>query len=223
MNSFDVTALLLSLRLAAVTTVLLLAISTPLAAWIVFGKSRGRALMEAASTLPLLLPPTVLGFYLLVLLGPRTALGRLFATLTGHPAAFSFTGLVIGSIIYSFPFTLQPIVAGFSSVPVSLIEAARLLGASRKRILWELVLPLSKRSLGAAAALCFAHTMGEFGVVLMIGGDIPHETRTLSIAIFDQVQDFDYHGANHTALLLLSISFVALASLYATRKQKLVA
>jgi molybdate transport system permease protein len=213
----DLQALALTLRLAIVTTVVLLIAAIPLAYWIVFTHSRLRALVEAIATLPLLLPPTVMGFYLLVLLGPRTALGRTWVHLTGHPLAFSFAGLVIGSVIYSLPFAVQPLVAGFSAVDTSLIEQARLLGASRTRILRELLLPLSTRSVVTAAVLCFTHTVGEFGVVLMIGGDIPGSTRTLSIAIYDQVQDFSYAAANRTALALLLISAIALVMLYARR------
>jgi molybdate transport system permease protein len=213
----DIQALALTLRLAVVTTVLLLWIAVPLAYWIAFTRSRLRPLVEAVSTLPLLLPPTVLGFYLLVLLGPRTALGRAWIHLTGHPLAFSFSGLVVGSMIYSLPFAVQPLVSGFSGVDAALIEQARLLGASGVRLLREVVLPLSARSALAAAVLCFTHTIGEFGVVLMIGGDIPGATRTLSISIYDQVQDFAYAQANRTALALIAISVAALVVLYSRR------
>jgi molybdate transport system permease protein len=213
----DFQALALTLRLAAATTLVLLALAIPLAFWIVSTRSALRPFVEAVSTLPILLPPTVLGFYLLVLLGPRTGFGRLFARLLGHPLAFSFSGLVIGSVIYSLPFAVQPLVAGFHAVDPALVEQARLLGAGRWRILAEILLPLSLRSLIAAAALCFTHTVGEFGVVLMIGGDIPGATRTLSIAIYDQVQDFRYAEANRTSLLLLGIALIALLLLYARR------
>jgi molybdate transport system permease protein len=213
----DTQALSVTLRLAAVTTAALLLISIPLAYWIVTTRSRLRAPVEALTTLPILLPPTVLGFYLLVLLGSRTALGRAWIHLTGHPLAFTFTGLVVGSVIYSLPFAVQPIVAGFSSIDTALIEQARILGASRRRILTGVLLPLSARSIGAAALLCFTHTVGEFGVVLMVGGDIPGVTRTLSIAIYDQVQDFAYAAANRTALLLVLISVTSLIILYAWR------
>jgi molybdate transport system permease protein len=216
----DWQALLLTLRLAAITTSLLLIAAIPLAFWIVFTRSRTRVLVEAITTLPLLLPPTVLGFYLLVLLGPRTALGRAWIHLTGHPLAFSFAGLVVGSAIYSLPFAVQPIVAGFSAVDTALIEQARLLGAGRWRMLCELLLPLSLRSVITAAVLCFTHTVGEFGVVLMIGGDIPGSTRTLSISIFDQVQDFNYTAANRTALGLVVVSLLALAALYLLRGER---
>ena len=213
----DLQALFVTFRLAAFTTVVLLALAIPLAYWIVFTRSRLRAPVEALTTLPILLPPTVLGFYLLVFLGSRTSLGRIWVHLTGHPLAFTFTGLVIGSVIYSLPFAVQPIVAGFSSVDHALIEQARILGASRSRVLSGVLLPLSARSIAAAALLCFTHTVGEFGVVLMVGGDIPGATRTLSIAIYDQVQDFAYAAANRTALLLVLISVTSLIFLYAWR------
>ena len=217
----DLQALTLTLRLAVATTALLLAIGVPLAAWIVFTRSRLRALVEAVSTLPLLLPPTVLGFYLLVLLGPRTAFGRAWIELTGHPLAFSFSGLVVGSAVYSLPFAVQPLVAGFEGVDTTLLEQARLLGASRLRLLREVLLPLSARSVLTAAVLCFMHTVGEFGVVLMIGGNIPGATRTLSILIYDQVQDFAYAQANRTSLLLVAISLASLVLLYSQRRPAL--
>ena len=216
----DLQALGLTLRLAAVTTIVLLALSVPLAFWIVSTRSRLRPLIEALSTLPILLPPTVLGFYLLVLLGPRTPFGRAAIHLFGHPLSFSFAGLVIGSAIYSLPFAVQPLIAGFHAVDPALVEQARLLGASRLRILRDILLPLSIRSLVAAATLCFTHTVGEFGVVLMIGGDIPGATRTLSIAIYDQVQDFSYAAANRTALLLLGFALAALLLLYTRRSRE---
>ena len=211
-------ALTLTLRLALVTTALLLCLAVPLASWIVFTQSRVRPLVEAFTTLPLLLPPTVLGFYLLVLLGPRTALGRAWIALSGHPLAFSFSGLVAGSFIYSLPFAVQPLVAGFSAIDPALLDQARLLGASRMRLLIRVLLPLSVRSLIAAVVLCFMHTIGEFGVVLMIGGNIPGATRTLSILLYDQVQDFAYAQANRTALLLVVTSLVALVLLYSQRR-----
>jgi molybdate transport system permease protein len=215
----DLQALALTLRLAAVTTAVLLVLGIPIAGWIATTPSRLRPLVEAVTTLPILLPPTVLGFYLLVLLGPRTPFGRAAAHLLGHPLAFSFAGLVIGSVIYSLPFAVQPLTAGFHAVDPALLEQAQLLGANRFRVLREILLPLSKRSVLAAAALCFTHTIGEFGVVLMIGGDIPGATRTLSIAIYDQVQDFSWAAANRTSLLLLAFSLVALVLLYSRRNR----
>lgn len=213
----DLQALWLSLRLAATTTVVLLALGIPLAYWLASARTRLRPLVEAVTTLPILLPPTVLGFYLLVLLGPHTAIGRLVTHLIGHPLAFSFSGLVVGSVLYSLPFAVQPLAAGFRSVDTALLEQAQLLGAGRFRTLTSVLLPLSTHSVIAAAALCFTHTVGEFGVVLMIGGDIPGATRTLSIAIYDQVQEFSYAAANRTSLLLIGVAVVALVILYARR------
>ena len=211
----DWQAFALSLRLAAITTVILLAIAVPLAAWLVLGRGRWLAAVEALATLPLVLPPTVLGFFLLVLLGPRTAVGRGIAALLGHPLAFSFEGLVVGSVIYSLPFAVQPLVAGFAAVPEDLKDAARLLGAGPARLIATLLVPLARRSLVAAAVLSFLHTVGEFGVVLMLGGDIPGSTRTLSILLYNQVENFDYAAAERTSAILLSLSVLALAAIYA--------
>lgn len=210
----DLQALLLTLKLASVTTVLLLAVALPLGCWLVFSLARWKHIIEALAGLPLLLPPTVLGFYLLVLMGPRTAFGRAFEAVFGHPLAFSFSGLVIGSMIYSFPFAVQPLTAGFAAVDRGVLDAAALLGANRTAIAWHILFPLARRSILASAVLAFTHTIGEFGVVLMVGGDIPGSTRTLSISIFDQVQEFAYAQANHTALLLLAVSFIALLLIY---------
>ncbi len=212
----DWQAFALSLRLASLTTAILLAIAVPLAAVLVLGRGRWLAVLEALATLPLVLPPTVLGFFLLVLLGPRTAFGRGIAALLGHPLAFSFSGLVVGSVIYSLPFAVQPLVAGFAGIDAALVDAARLLGAGNARIVLRLLTPLAKRSMVTAAVLSFLHTMGEFGVVLMLGGDIPGATRTLSIVLYDQVENFDYAAATRTAGLLLGMSVVALAAIYAS-------
>jgi molybdate transport system permease protein len=211
----DWQALALTLKLAALTTAILLCIAVPLAAWLALGRSRWRVLAEAITGLPLVLPPTVLGFYLLVLLGPRTGFGLAINTMLGHPLAFSFAGLVVGSVIYSFPFAVQPIVAGFAAIDGSLIDAARLLGASPIRLVRTVLVPLAGRSLLTAAILSFLHTLGEFGVVLMLGGDIPGATRTLSIVLFNQVEGFDYAAANHTALMLLVFCILALLLVYA--------
>ncbi len=214
MTTMDWQAFALSLRLAAVTTAILLAIAVPLAALIVLGRGRWLAAVEAVATLPMVLPPTVLGFFLLVLLGPRTAFGRGIAAMLGHPLAFSFDGLVVGSVIYSLPFAVQPLVAGFSSVDSALVDAARLLGAGPVRLVSSILVPLARRSLLAAIVLSFLHTVGEFGVVLMLGGDIPGATRTLSIVLYDQVESFDYAAAGHSALLLLGLSVLFLAMIY---------
>jgi molybdate transport system permease protein len=162
----------------------------------------------------MVLPPTVLGFFLLVLLGPRTAFGRGIAALLGHPLAFSFDGLVVGSVIYSLPFAVQPLVAGFAFVDTALIDAARLLGAGPVRLVSTILVPLARRSLLAAVVLSFLHTIGEFGVVLMLGGDIPGATRTLSIVLYNQIENFDYAAADRTAAILLALSVLSLAVIY---------
>ena len=210
----DWQALTLTLRLASITTAILLLIAIPLGALLVLGRSRWLAVLQALTALPLVLPPTVLGFFLLVLLGPRTAVGRGIAAVLGHPLAFSFTGLVVGSVIYSLPFAVQPIVAGFAAIDPPLLDAARLLGARPSRLVLTLFMPLARRSVIAAAVLSFLHTVGEFGVVLMLGGDIPGATRTLSILLYNRVENFDYTAAGRTAALLLSLSLTALIAIY---------
>jgi molybdate transport system permease protein len=210
----DTQALWLTLRLALTTTALLLLIALPLAWWIASGAGAARALAQAVVALPLVLPPTVLGFYLLVALGPLTAPGRLVIRLLGHPLAFSFEGLVVGSVLYSLPFAVQPLVTGFRAVDPALLEVASTLGASPLRAFRTITLPLAKPSLITAAVLTFTHTVGEFGVVLMLGGNIPGATRTLSIALYDQVQDFNYAAANRTAAVLLAFSLVTLIVIY---------
>jgi molybdate transport system permease protein len=216
----DWQALLLTLKLATATTAILLAVAVPLAALLVLGRGRWLAAIEALAALPLVLPPTVLGFFLLVLLGPRTAVGRAITALCGHPLAFSFSGLVAGSVIYSLPFAVQPLVAGFAAVPCSLVDAAQVLGAGPARIVTTLLVPLARRSLITATVLPFLHTVGEFGVVLMLGGDIPGATRTLSIVLYNQVENFDYAAAERTAAVLLGLSVVALAILYSKGKER---
>jgi len=215
----DWQAFFLTLRLAGLTTAILLAIAIPLAALIVLGRSRWLAGLEALAALPLVLPPTVLGFFLLVLLGPRTGFGRVVTRMLGHPLAFSFSGLVVGSVIYSLPFAVQPLVAGFASIDPALVDAARLLGARPVRLVRTILVPLASRSLVAAAVLSFLHTVGEFGVVLMLGGDIPGATRTLSLVLYNQVENFDYAAAGRTAALLLGLSVLALVAVYSTSAQ----
>jgi molybdate transport system permease protein len=210
----DVPALTLTLRLATLTTICLLLIATPLALWLASGRSLARRILQAAVALPLVLPPTVLGFYLLVGLGPTTAVGRALITLLGHPLAFTFSGLLVGSMVYSLPFAVQPLVVAFASIDRPILEAARTLGASPFTLFRRILLPLSRASFLTAAVLTFAHTVGEFGVVLMVGGDIPGITRTLSISIFDQVQELNYTAANRTALALVTLSFLALLLVY---------
>lgn len=215
----DLTALSLTVRLAALTTVLLLILGTPLALWLAGRDGWFRRGISAVTLLPLVLPPTVLGFYLLQGLGPETVLGRTLARLAGHTLAFTFTGLLIGSLIYSLPFAVQPLTAAFAAVDPNLREVARVLGATRLQTAWRVTVPLARRAFLTAGLLTFCHTVGEFGVVLMLGGDIPGVTRTLSISIFDQVQEANYLGARDTSLALIALSFLTLLALQ-TRRQR---
>jgi molybdate transport system permease protein len=210
-------AIWLTLRLAATTTLLLLTFAIPLAWWISNGRTPIRSIAQAITALPLVLPPTVIGFYLLVGLGPLTPVGRAIIQLLGHPLAFSFSGLVVGSVLYSVPFAIMPLVAGFQAIGPEYVEAASLLGASPLRSFFDITLPLARPALLSATVLVFLHTVGEFGVVLMLGGNIPGSTQTLSIALFDQVQDGNYTAANHTALLLIAFAIVGLILVYARR------
>ena len=214
----DWQAVALSARLAATTTVLLLLVAVPLAGWLSFTRRRWAVVVEAVVALPLVLPPTVLGYYLLVSFGNRSPLGRLWEDLTGTTLAFSFSGLLIASMLYSLPFAVQPLLAAFAGVDRRLLEASSVLGRSRTATLLRVVLPLSKAGLATAAVLTFAHTVGEFGVVLMVGGSIPGETRTVSIAVYDSVQAFDYAAAARTSLLLLAFSLVVLTTMYALQR-----
>ncbi len=214
----DWEAIRLSLRLAALTTLALLALGLPLAHWLAFTRRPWKFLVEAVVGLPLVLPPTVLGFYLLVAMGSRSPLGQAWTALTGHPLAFSFEGLLAASILYSLPFTVQPFAAAFAAVDRGLVEASWCLGVSRARTFLRVVVPLSWAGILTGMVLSFAHTLGEFGVVLMVGGDLPGRTRTVSIAVFDQVQALDYAAAGRTALLLLGVSFTVLALVYGLRR-----
>jgi molybdate transport system permease protein len=217
--AIDWQTLWLTLQLALTVSVLLLVLGLPVAYWIVFSTWRWKFLFEALVALPIVLPPTVLGFYVLVALGPRSPLGRWWIALTGHTLAFTFSGLVIGSILYSLPFAVQPFAASFSSVDRRLIAASSTLGASPLRTFFRVIAPLSVPGLITGTALSFAHTLGEFGVVLMVGGNIPGVTRTVSIDIFDRVQASDYAGANQTALLLLIVCFALLALVYGLNRK----
>jgi molybdate transport system permease protein len=210
----DFEALWLTLRLAVATTAILLVVALPLAWWIAAGHGVGRALVQAVVALPLVLPPTVLGFYLLILLGPLSAPGRMLIRMLGHPLAFSFSGLLVGSVLYSFPFAVQPLVAGFSAVDKGYVEAAAGLGARPWKVFFSVVLPMARLSVLTSAVLAFTHTVGEFGVVLMLGGNIPGATRTLSISLYDLVQDGNYDAANRTALVLVLFAMAALLVIY---------
>jgi molybdate transport system permease protein len=217
--AIDWQAFWLTLQLAITVSAILLVLGLPIAYWIAFSRWRWKFLIEAVVALPIVLPPTVLGFYVLVALGPRSPLGRWWISLTGHTLAFTFSGLVIGSILYSLPFAVQPFAASFAGVDRKLIAASSTLGASPLRTFFRVIAPLSIPGLVTGAALSFAHTMGEFGVVLMVGGNIPGVTRTVSIDIFDRVQASDYASANATALLLLAFSFAVLVVVYGINRK----
>jgi molybdate transport system permease protein len=215
----DWQAFLLTVKLAVLVTGILLLLGLPIAYWITYSRRSWKFLVEAVVAIPLVLPPTVLGFYILLALGSKSPIGRWWESLTGHTLAFTFEALVIGSVIYSLPFTVQPLAAAFSTVDRKFVAASATLGASRLRTFTRIILPLSVSGLMTAVALTFAHTMGEFGVVLMVGGNIPGVTRTVSIDIYDQVQATNYASANQTALVLLAISFVALSLVYALNRR----
>jgi molybdate transport system permease protein len=219
--SIDWQAFRLTVELAVVVSAILLVVGLPLASWIAFSRWRWKFLLEAMVALPIVLPPTVLGFYVLVALGSQSPLGRWWQSLTGHTLAFTFPGLVIGSILYSLPFAVQPFAASFSSVDRKLLAASATLGASPLRTFFRVVVPLSVPGLVTGMALAFAHTMGEFGVVLMIGGNIPGVTRTVSIDIYDQVQASNYAAANAMAVLLLVFCFAVLVVVYGLNRRTL--
>lgn len=212
-------AIWLSLRLAATVCLILLVVGVPVAYWIAFSRRRWKFLIEAVVALPLVLPPTVLGYYMLLALGPRSPLGRMAESLFSARLAFSFPGLVIASVLYSFPFAVQPMVNAFESVDRKLLDAAAVLGASRQRIFRTIILPIAKAGVITGVVLSFAHTIGEFGVVLMVGGNIPGVTQTISIAIYDEVQALDYALAARTSALLLVFSFATLAFVYALNRR----
>jgi molybdate transport system permease protein len=215
----DLDALRLSLALASLTTVILLALGLPLAQWLATSRFRLRFLVEAVIALPLVLPPTVLGFYLLVGLSPGAPLGRAFEALAGHPFPFSFGGLLLASVLYSLPFAVQPFTAALAAVDPRLVEASHTLGASRLATFLRVTLPLAWPGVLSGAVLGFAHTLGEFGVVLMVGGNVRGETRTLAVALCDHVEALEYGAANRTAAFLLAVSFVVLAVVYALQRR----
>jgi molybdate transport system permease protein len=210
----NIEALLLSARLALSVSAILFVVGVPLAYWLAYSRWRWKFLLEAVVALPLVLPPTVLGFYMLLAMGPRGALGKLWSAAFGHGLAFTFAGLVIASMLYSLPFAVQPLIASFETIDRKLLDASAVLGAGRLRTFFRVVLPLSIPGVITAVVLSFAHTLGEFGVVLMVGGNLPGVTRTVSIDIYDRAQSLDYAGASHTALLLLLISFAILSAVY---------
>ena len=210
----DWQALYLTLKLDLVVCILLLALGVPIACWLAFSRWRWKFLIEAVVALPLVLPPTVLGFYVLLAMGPRSPVGKVYEWLVGHGLPFTFAGLVVASMVYSLPFMVQPMMAAFASVDPKLLEASAVLGAKPLRTFLRVVFPLSLSGLLTGLVLTFAHTLGEFGVVLMVGGNIPGVTRTVSIAIYDNVQSFDYASAGQTSLVLLIASFLILSVVY---------
>ncbi len=212
-------ALFLSLKLAAIVCAILLLIGLPIAYWITFSRWRWKFIVESIVALPLVLPPTVLGFYVLVAMGQQSPLGRLYQSWSGHLLPFTFEGLAFASVIYSLPFAVQPMVASFSLVDRNLLNASAILGAAPMRTFFRIVFPLSMGGVVTGMVLSFAHTLGEFGVVLMVGGNIPGVTQTISIAIYDDVQALDYASANHTALVLLIFSFVVLSITYSLNRK----
>lgn len=206
-------SLFLTLRLAITVTGLLLLLAIPVSAWLAFSRQRWVPLVEAVVGLPVVLPPTVLGFYLLALFAPDTPVGRFWIRITGDTLAFSFSGLVLGSMAYSLPYAVQPLTAAFRAIPNSLLEAAESVGGRTWSNFWRVTLPLSRRGVLVAAMLSFAHTVGEFGVVVMLGGSIPGRTRVASIALYDEVQKLNYDTAHRLALVLLLVSFAVLVPL----------
>jgi len=211
--------LLLSMQLAFVTTVVLILVATPIAWWLSQTPSRFKPVTQAIVAMPIVLPPTVIGFYLLILLGPNGAIGSWWVQLTGTALTFSFSGLVIASCVYSLPFAVQPLQSAFESLPRQTLEFARTQGASKLDAFFAVAVPMSVRGFIGAAVLAFAHTLGEFGVVLMVGGNIPGETRVISIAIYDQVETLNYGAAHQMSLLLLVFAFVVLFGMFVINKR----
>jgi len=209
----------ISLRLASVTVVVLMLLGTPLAWWLAFTHSRSRAVIEALVALPLVLPPTVLGFYLLILLGPAGSIGSFWVEITGTTLTFSFSGLVIASVIYSFPFAVQPLQTAFEGIGRAPLEAAATLGATPLDTFLRVASPLALRGYLSAIVLVFAHTLGEFGVVLMVGGNIPGVTKVISIAIYEQVETLSYTQAHYLSAGLLTFSFVVLLGVYVINRR----
>ena len=211
-------AIILTLKLAALTAAILIVVGLPIAYWLTYSRRRWKFLVESVVALPLVLPPTVLGFYLLVAIGPRSPIGEWYQAAVGRPLVFTFEGLVVASVLYSLPFAVQPFTAAFGAVDPKLVEASWTLGVSRLATFVRVTLPMSVAGVVSGVVLSFAHTLGEFGVVLMVGGNIPGATRTVSIDIYDEVQALNYAGAAQTALVLLVFSFLVLSVVYAINR-----
>jgi molybdate transport system permease protein len=215
----DLGPLWLTVRLAALTTAILLIVGTPIAWWLAFTRSRAKSAVEAVTALPLVLPPTVLGFYLLVVLSPTSPIGALWVSVTGHTLTFSFAGLVIASVLYSLPFMVQPLQAAFESIGRGPLEAAATLRASPIDAFFTVAAPMATRGYLTATVLTFAHTIGEFGVVLMVGGNIPGQTKVISIAIYEHVETINYASAHVLSAILLAFSFVVLLFVYVMNRR----
>jgi molybdate transport system permease protein len=215
----DWVAIGLSLRLSFWTTLILLLLGLPIAHWLTFSGWRWKVLIEAIVALPIVLPPTVLGFYVLIAIGPRSPIGRFYQLLTGELLPFSFRGLLVASVLYSLPFAVQPFASAFKTVDRRFIEASWCLGVSQFTTFRRVIIPLSIPGIIAGIVLSFAHTLGEFGVVLMVGGNLPGITRTVSISIYDEVQSLNYDLAGQTSLLLLGFSFLVLVVTYALQRK----
>jgi molybdate transport system permease protein len=220
LSAQDWQAVILTLQLAGVTTLILLILGTPLAWWLANSRWRGKAVLEAVVALPLVLPPTVLGFYLLIAFAPDSPIAQLWQSLTGQRLSFSFSGLVIASVLYSLPFVVQPLQSAFQQLPKSLLETAATLGASPLNRFFSLVLPMTRSSFLVAITLGFAHTVGEFGVVLMIGGNIPGETQVISIALYDRVESLQYEAAHYMAGGLILFSLLVLSLVYSLNRHR---
>ena len=218
-TALDFQPIWLTLQLASVTVLVLLLVGMPLAWWLSQTRSRLKIAVEAITALPLILPPTVLGFYLLIFLGANGSLGQAWMAISGHPLSFTFTGLVIASCVYSLPFVVQPLQAAFEGMDSRISEAAWILGASKVKTFFTVVLPQARRGLLTAVVLGFAHTMGEFGVVLMVGGNIPGKTQVISIAIYEQVEQMSYDAAHTLSLGLLLFSFLVLFAVYSLNRR----
>src|SRR5438270_9811980 len=210
--------IILTLRLAGLTAAILVVVGVPVAYWLTYSRWRWKFLVEAVVALPLVLPPTVLGFYVLVAVSPRSPLGQMYQTFTGHSLAFTFEGLLLASVLYSLPFAVQPFTSAFGAVDPKLVEASWTLGVSKLMTFLRVTLPLSVAGGVTGAVISFAHTLGEFGVVLTVGGNLGGVTPTVSIDIYDEVQALNYAGAAQTALALLIFSFVILSVVYAINR-----
>jgi molybdate transport system permease protein len=218
----DLTSLWLSFKLATITVIILLIIGIPIAKWLAFSSNKFVPFINSIVVLPLVLPPTVLGFYLLSIMRNESWLGSFFLKITNSQLIFSFTGLVIASVVYSLPFVVQPMIATFNNIGKETVNTALSMGASKRTIFWKIILPLSKTGIISASILGFVHTLGEFGVVLMVGGNIPNQTRVVSIEIFNHVENLELQEANQLSLILLILSFAVIFWMNHNNKNNLI-